>query len=191
MPATGSVLVICTGNICRSAVGEAILSERLDDLGLSVTSAGTQAADGRQAPAETNEFVSRVLGKDLHHVGRQLLKADAEAADLLVTMTMDQRARVARLAPKTVRRIFTLPELVHALDALGPDERFGSVKALALAASRHRPRAAQGDHELDINDPYGGPAEGYETAFQQVSSLSERVSDALHRHLATRKDGQI
>lgn len=186
----GSVLVICTGNICRSAVGEAILAERLADLGVGVSSAGTQAAVDRPAPSESVEFVRRVLGTELEHVGRQLDKATAEAADLLITMTTEQRSYVAKLAPRTVRRVFTLVELASVLELLEEDARFSSVKELALAASRLRTQVLDDARDLDIPDPYGGPAEGYETAFTQVVELSEQVSEALHRHVGVTEGEQ-
>lgn len=174
----GSILVVCTGNICRSPVGEAVLRSLLPE-NLSVTSAGTHAALDRPTAAETDEFVSRVLGAELDHVGQQLTKEQAEAADLVLTMTAEHRAWVARTAPRVVRRTFTLRELEEILTHLPKDQHFESLRGMALAASRLRSRVASEGADLDIADPYGGPAEGYESSFHQVLDSSRRIASAV------------
>mgnify|MGYP003334673681 CR=1 FL=1 len=47
MSVRSNVLVVCTGNICRSPLGEAALRARLE--GAVVTAAGTDARDGGPA----------------------------------------------------------------------------------------------------------------------------------------------
>lgn len=177
----GSILVVCTGNICRSPVGEAALRSLLPK-NLAVASAGTHAALGRPAAPETDEFVSRVLGTELDHVGQQLTKAQAEAADLILTMTADHRAWVARAAPRTVRRTFILREFEETLTYLPRDQPFESVRDMAQAASRLRSRVGSEGAELDIADPYGGPAEGYEDSFREVFASSRQIASAITRY---------
>ena len=179
----GSILVVCTGNICRSPVGEAILHDALSGAGIDVTSAGTHAAAGRAAAPETVEFVSRHLGRELDHVGRQLDKPTAEAADLIITMTEEHRSWVAGIAPRTVRRIFTLVELEQVLALLPREQSFDTVRELAMAASRLRVRAGIDSTSKDVADPYGGPAEGYEESFRLVAEACGRIVPALRQHL--------
>ncbi|TDP80081.1 protein-tyrosine phosphatase [Brachybacterium sp. AG952] len=179
----GSILVVCTGNICRSPLGEAILHDALSAQGITVTSAGTHAAAGREAEPVTIEFASRELDRDLHHVGRQLDQSTAESTDLIITMTEEHRSWVAKLAPRTVRRIFTLVELQHVLALLRPDQTFETVRELAMAASRLRARAGAGGTSTDIPDPYGGPPEGYESSFRTIAQTCALVIPALRTHL--------
>lgn len=179
----GSILVVCTGNICRSPVGEAILHDALQDAGIDVTSAGTHAPAGRAAAPETVEFVSRHLNQELDHVARQLDRATSEAADLILTMTQEHRSWVAKLAPRTVRRVYTLIELEKVLALLPAEQRFGTVRELAMAASRLRARAGADDVSRDIADPYGGPAEGYEESFRQVQRSSQQVAMRITHHI--------
>src|SRR5690606_12746543 len=47
-----NILTVCTGNICRSPLAEAVLASRLADLDLRVHSAGTQALVGHGMPPE-------------------------------------------------------------------------------------------------------------------------------------------
>lgn len=174
----GSLLVVCTGNICRSPVAEAALRSALPE-DFVVSSAGTHAAVGRPAPQETLDFVSRELGIDLVHVGQQLTKQQAESADLIITMTREHRAWVANMAPRAVRRTFTLRELdeIFALStAKAPAE---TLRDIAVDASRLRSQVGTAGAELDISDPFGGPPAGYESSFQEVLASSQRVANAI------------
>lgn len=177
----GAILVVCTGNICRSPVAEAALQANLPD-GITVSSAGTHAALGRTAVPETDEFVSRKLGFVLDHNVQQLSNQHVDAADLILTMTTEQREWVAREAPRAVRRTFTLRELdqILALSSQGSDPE--TVRSLALEASRLRSRVGTAGVDLDITDPYGGTAEGYDSSFQQVLASALRIADAISRY---------
>lgn len=180
----GSILFVCTGNICRSPVGEAALRSLLPGT-VTISSAGTHAAVGRPAAPETETFLSRELGIKIGHAGQQLSKQQAEAADLIITMTAEHRAWVARTAPRVVRRAFTLRELEQTLAYVPEEQRFDTLREFALAASRLRARIANNGDALDIADPYGGPPEGYEASFQEVLSSTRQVADALLQHSPT------
>lgn len=176
----GSIVVVCTGNVCRSPIGEAVLGSLLPDV--AVSSAGTHAMVGRPAAPETTQFVSRELGVELDHVSRQLINAHAEAADLIITMTTEQRAWMAREAPRALRRTFTLRELDEIL-ALTPNSPCSeSVRGIALDASRLRSRVGTAGGELDIADPYGGPPDGYERAFREVLTSSRRIAHSITQY---------
>lgn len=173
-----SILVVCTGNICRSPVGEVVLRAQLPEE-VQVSSAGTHAVVGAPAEPEVHDFLRREVGLEAHHTARQLTKDMAEAADLILTMSGEHRAWIARNAPRVVRRTFTLKEFRALLEALPPASQFGSLKELSLAAARLRPRLAGDGAELDIADPYGGPPEGYASSFSEVLDFSRRSAAQL------------
>lgn len=177
-----SILVVCTGNICRSPVGEAVLQSQLSDQ-VAVSSAGTHAVVGAPAEPGVQEFLRRELNMEAEHVARQLTRDQSESADLIMTMTSDHRSWVARSAPRAVRRAFTLKELSLLLGSLPSESRFSSLKDMALAASRLRPRLAGELVDLDIADPYGGPPEGYESSFSEVLDYSHRVAQEIEQRL--------
>ena len=177
-----SIIVVCTGNICRSPVGEAALSYLLPK-GIEVTSAGTRAVMDARAKPEAQHFLQRELAIAKDHHARQMSRELAESSDLIITMTTEHRSWIARTAPRTVRRTFTLKELDLLLSGLPEKITFGSLKEVGMTASRLRPRLAQDGAKLDIADPYGGPSEGYESSFSEILNSSRRIAHAISQRL--------
>lgn len=78
------ILVVCTGNICRSPMAEELLRKAAPDR--IVESAGTSAMVGWNATLEARE-VMRAHGYDIDsHVARQLTTKMLASADLVLTL---------------------------------------------------------------------------------------------------------
>ena len=91
------ILLVCTGNTCRTPMAETQLRSLLAERGLAdveVTSAGTGAWDG--APASEGAYlVGLEHGHDLSgHRARLLTGEHAGQADLILTMSRSHRQRV-------------------------------------------------------------------------------------------------
>jgi protein-tyrosine phosphatase len=153
-----SVLVVCTGNICRSPAAELLLRAGLGEgSGTSVASAGLEARTGEPVAAP----VARLLrDRGLDPAGwtaRQLLPGMVAAADLVLTMTAAQRTAVVTRVPAAVRRTATLAEfaglaeLAGGLPVADPASRLAALVRAAPRARALRP-AGPGD---DVEDPYG------------------------------------
>jgi protein-tyrosine phosphatase len=102
-----SILVVCVGNICRSPVGERILSSRLGARAAPVTvsSAGIGALVGHAAD-ETADAVARMHGVSLDgHVARQFTRALGQEADLILVMEPGHRREIARQVPDLSGRV--------------------------------------------------------------------------------------
>lgn len=80
------ILVVCTGNICRSPLAEVLLQERLRPQGIEVRSAGTGALIGY--PADPLSLaVARDAGFDLSaHRAQQATRELLSAQDLVLTL---------------------------------------------------------------------------------------------------------
>jgi protein-tyrosine-phosphatase len=173
-----TVLLVCTGNICRSALAERLGRAYLDEVlgeqagAVRLVSAGTQAVVG-SAMHPHSDLVLRGFGATAGDFrAQQLTESLAAQADLTLTMTRAHRREVLRLAPRGLARTFTLREAAGLLGLLGEWEPEGDgfgerasslVKALADARSR---RAA--DDNDDVPDPIGGPVEAHEEAGELI-----------------------
>ncbi len=175
-----SVLLVCTGNICRSALGErlgrAYLAEVLggDAGAVRLESAGAQAVVGSGLHPASALVLSGLGGSPDGFVARQLVDDMAIDADLTLTMTRQHRRDVLRIAPRALARTFTLREAASLLDIVGEDvkvrgddlaERARNL-VKELAAARSRRQSGRGD---DIRDPVGLPAEVHQEVGDAVA----------------------
>lgn len=106
---------------------------------------------------------------------RQISAELIRAADLVLTMTREQRAAVVGAVPEAVRRTFTLREFADLADlvdlelVIPPDTGAGRLAALTADAPRFRSRRSAGPHD-DVADPYGlGPA-AYARAMAEIQA---------------------
>ncbi len=103
------VLMVCTGNVCRSPMAEALLRARFAARGRgSVSSAGLSALVGRPAEPLAVELLAE-RGIDLSaHRARQLTPDMVAAAELVVVMEAAQQHELERLAPAARGRVHRL-----------------------------------------------------------------------------------
>lgn len=190
-PAGEAVLVVCTGNICRSAYAERALQGRLDGRArgrVEVGSAGTAPNQALHVP-EPLVAAARavgVTGLERHHPTRLTAGMVTESA-LVLAASQGHMTAVLREVPRAITRTFTVGEfasVVRQLDARrGPDwvPAGTGVAALAREAARHRALARSAADSIDIPDPYGGPAEGYAAMVRAMEPDLEVIADAIAR----------
>lgn len=152
------VLIVCTGNICRSPTAEVVLAARARQAGLSdlldVRSAGTQAYHvGEGADARSTEHAKR-RGYDLSaHRARKFRSADLEEFDWILCMDRSH--------------------LEHVQQAAHENQRARVALFLDFATGPSRGQ--------DMPDPYYGGDRG----FEQVLDLCEDGSNGFLDHLVS------
>ncbi|WP_295447643.1 low molecular weight protein-tyrosine-phosphatase [uncultured Thiodictyon sp.] len=104
------LLVVCTGNLCRSPLAEALLRVRLARAGrtIEVASAGLMA--GLRDPAdETTCLVAAEHGLDLSaHESRVITPELIRWANLVLVMEQAQRRHLLELAPTAAGKVYLL-----------------------------------------------------------------------------------
>lgn len=152
------VLYVCTGNVCRSPMAEALFGHHLRaGSGVRVSSAGTQALVGSGMDPASAEAL-RELGVDgSAHRARQFEPRMAFSADLILTAEIAHRDLVMTAVPSAFRRTFTLQEfarLVGRPGQLEPTPPADPAGLVAQAAAVRHLDGPVGDGADDVPDPY-------------------------------------
>ena len=111
------ILVLCTANICRRPLGEAIFNHYIFKQGLekniSVESAGIWATDGY--PASTLAInIAKDHGIDVSkHLSKSITPEMINSSNLILCMTSGHKKELLLFFPKLESKIFTLKEYGH------------------------------------------------------------------------------
>lgn len=109
-----NICFICTGNTCRSPLAEGLLRSK-ELPGVAVRSAGIYAADGMPISDHSKDILEN-NGFPYTPVSRQFSRADAEWADLILTMTAGHRETLRRSYADHAAKVFTLKEYTGQAD---------------------------------------------------------------------------
>jgi protein-tyrosine phosphatase len=188
------VLLVCTGNICRTPMAEGLLrsalEERMGGGAPRVSSAGTIARDGAPAVPEAVDAAAE-LGVDISsHSAHRLRAEDIQDAALIVGMAAEHAEAVQALVPDAEARTFTLKEVVRLVEAVGsrpadPAHSDGRLRDAVADAHRRRANVARTPGEDDIMDPLGLSLHAYRTVASELEDLCQRLVGGLYGHPVT------
>ena len=143
MTEPGTIIVVCTANICRSPMAAALLQHALaaqpEPLrSLKIISAGVAARDGD--PVSANSVLAlKKVGLDISkHTSRPLTQKMMDGASLILGMTESHRAMIQLQAEPPPKNLFLFREFMP----------------------------QRGDKQ--IGDPYGGPLRLYESTRDEM-----------------------
>ena len=194
------VLVVCTGNICRSPAVERLLCARLGAAvqgrpvagslvpAIEVGSAGTGALVGRPMTRAMAQLVLEHGADPAGFVSRQLEASMIRSADLVIALTRRHRSAIVELVPGAVRRTFTLRELARLAADVDPSALPGAnattadrLRALVPLAGLRRGLASSRPVDDDVVDPFRGDAALYERSFSQLLPAVETLTAVVRR----------
>lgn len=111
------ILLLCTGNTCRSSIAEGLLKHKLAQIpeGVckpEVVSAGLSAFDGSPASEEAVRAM-RERGIDISsHRARNVTRDIVNSADLILVMTLAHKRMTLDRFPEARGKVFTLKEYI-------------------------------------------------------------------------------
>jgi tRNA threonylcarbamoyl adenosine modification protein (Sua5/YciO/YrdC/YwlC family) len=149
------IVLVCTGNTCRSPMAEALLKKRvaerlgckgaeLDDRGVVIMSAGLNAPPGGRAAAEAIQTMQERKLDLSQHESQPLSERIVKFADCIITMTAGHRDAILQAWPEAEPRVHMI---------------------------------SQG--RGDVADPIGGPLELYRRCAEQLDAYLEMWAKEL------------
>jgi protein-tyrosine-phosphatase len=152
-----NILLVCTGNTCRSSMAEQYLkkalAEQFPGQHFNVSSAGL-AAVPRSRASQNAILVAQEDGLDLsEHLATQLTPEQLTGADLVLTMTNSHRQAIIELAPSVRDKVFLLKQYLIHRDGESVD--------------------------LDILDPFGQSKEAYRQCAEEIKESLRGFIDWL------------
>ena len=112
-----NIMFVCTGNICRSAMAEAILKNKLKEKNIyekfNVCSSGIYAYLDDTSTYEACKIMNDEYGIDLsNHRATPIRDSKIEEMDLILCMTASHKNSLKYIYPNLENKIFLLKEYV-------------------------------------------------------------------------------
>jgi L-threonylcarbamoyladenylate synthase len=107
------ILVVCSGNTCRSAIGEFLLKEEIKNSAKSldnyyIHSAGVTAIEGLEASENAVSVLKEIGIEAKTHESTVLTEKMVEDASLILTMTNSHKNYLLQTLPKNKDKVYTL-----------------------------------------------------------------------------------
>lgn len=150
-----SILLVCTGNTCRSPMAVGILKKMLAEEGVSgvaVISAGTASLEGMPA-TELAVKTSAEWGIDIsRHRSQPVTDELVAQADLILTMTPEHREEILLHDPSAASKTFLLKSF---------------------------PEPVKTEPFYTVRDPIGGGPSDYQRSFFEIEESLRRIFSAI------------
>lgn len=151
------ILLICTGNTCRSPMAEGIMRciVNAENLDIEVSSAGISAIEGDKA-SKNAVCVLNEIGIDISsHRSKQVTQKMLDEVDIVLTMTRQHKDILLRSFKDLEDKIYTLKEFSK--DSVSNDEL------------------------MDILDPYGGNYDIYKASSKEIKTAILKALEIINK----------
>ena len=158
------VCMVCLGNICRSPMAAAVLSNRAHEVSspkIIVDSAGTGSWHIGEGPNFSSEATWKKAGYEYDHTAQQFTKDFYKTRDLILVMDASNYRNVLNLATDSTEanKVFYLRQFDPSLRHVDP----------------HGPNAKS----LEVPDPYGLAERAFEKVLEMVEDSVEGLLEVL------------
>lgn len=176
------VLFVCTGNICRSPMGELMFPLFFHDDSITTDSAGVQGLIDNPIDPSSARLMQQDCIDASTFRSKRLTPQLAMSSDLVLCFTEHQRKKIVELAPRMRSSTFLLTDFADLCDYCAKngliegdmlEDRLDSVLTNASLVRPMLPPAH------DIDDPYRKEFPAFETAHQQIGEAFASIAAAL------------
>lgn len=181
----GEVLVICTGNICRSPYIERFLAHELAGTDVGVSSAGVEALVGAPIHPSSARRLEELGASAEGFAARQLTAGLVRSADLIIGATREHIAAAAQISPTALRKGFALLDLGDLLrdvpleDVAEAPGATRVAKVVSAAIARRGVANLRTPAEAAITDPFRQGEEVYDAMARDVAEAAPALVRAL------------
>ena len=158
-----TILFVCTGNTCRSAMAEGIFKKMLkerteDDSKFNIISAGISAFPGM---SPTSEAISVMFEQDIdisQHRTQTLQEELIKKADLILVMTNEHKEYIHKEFPFAQNKIFLLKK---------------------FTLTNKSKSSQNNERNYEIIDPIGRKIEFYRVIARELKEKLEKILDKI------------
>lgn len=148
-----NIVIVCTGNTCRSPIAEALLKQGLESIdenlkNYKIHSAGISTVEGLKASRNSIEVLKEANIDLENHRSTPLTYEMIKEANIVLTMTKAHKDIIIDSLPEFKEKIFTLREF------------------------------ADGE-EIDIIDPFGGDLEVYKRTAYDIHDSIKKILEKI------------
>lgn len=173
------VLFICTGNICRSPMGELLLPQFMPDL--ESDSAGTRGLVSHEI-APNSKMAARPAWHRFQQLPRETSHpANRAGRDLILCFEHEQRKEIAVIAPTAARKTFLINDFANMCvyckeqGYMEGNTRQEKLESVIDNASMIRPMIPDTNN---VEDPIGKDFAVYQAAYNEICKALQTIASA-------------
>ncbi len=154
-----SVLFVCTGNICRSAMAHQYMQKRVKDLNIEnnylIDSCGIYAFTG---DISTSNAILAMKKYDVNlkeHRAKNIQDMDLKSYDYIITMTLSHKEFIDYTYPDFKNKVYTLKELVN----------------------------NNNNGDINISDPWGYDINTYNLCASEIANYVDKLIEKFEKEM--------